>query len=95
MYNVRRLDTTFDAYGVDLAMVVIWGIGEQNLHEVDVGKSVEFNIKIDGRPLGGKLAANPLGIIHSINCLFPLFSTSDIVRDSQLLFQGPNGILIP
>ena len=58
MYNVRRLDTTFDAYGVDLTMVIIWAIREQNLHEVDFGQFAEFNIKIDGRPLGGKLAAH-------------------------------------
>ncbi|XP_022793059.1 uncharacterized protein LOC111332064 [Stylophora pistillata] len=53
IYNVRRLDTNFDAYAVDLSMVLTWAIREQRLHGSDQ-EDMEFNIKIDGRPLGGR-----------------------------------------
>ena len=42
----------FDACDVDLQSVLVWAIREQQLYGCDK-KEMEFNIKLDGRPLGG------------------------------------------
>lgn len=45
-------DADFDACDVDLSSVLVWAIREQRLHSCDP-EDMEFNIKLDGRPLGG------------------------------------------
>ena len=50
--QVRKLNTDFHACGVDLSSVLVWAIREQHLHSSDT-ENLEFNIKLDGRPLGG------------------------------------------
>ena len=45
-------DVVFDASGEDLQSVLVWAIREQQLHGCDK-EEMEFNIKLDGRPLGG------------------------------------------
>ena len=42
----------FEACDVDLSSVLVWAIREQRLHSQDT-TDMEFNIKLDGRPLGG------------------------------------------
>jgi len=46
------MDTDFDACDVDLSGVLVWAIREQRLFSSDT-EGMEFNIKLDGRPLGG------------------------------------------
>lgn len=46
-------DADFDACDVDLYSVLVWAIREQCLHSDEDKQDKEFNIKLDGRPLGG------------------------------------------
>ena len=50
--SVERMKTDFPSYGVDLSSVLAWAIREQRLHSSDTD-NMEFNVKLDGRPLGG------------------------------------------
>ena len=50
--KIEKMKTDFHAWGVDLASVLVWAIREQCLLSSD-HESMEFNIKLDGRPLGG------------------------------------------
>lgn len=45
-------EADFEAYSVDLHAVLVWAIREQRLHSADL-EDMEFNIKLDGRPLEG------------------------------------------
>ena len=45
-------DFDFDACDVDLQSVLVWVIREQQLYGCDK-KEMEFNMKLDGRPLAG------------------------------------------
>ena len=41
-------------YCVDLKAILSWAIRESRLHQLTgTKKTVEFNLKLDGRPLGG------------------------------------------
>ncbi|KAL9970998.1 hypothetical protein ACROYT_G023472 [Oculina patagonica] len=51
--SIQKMGTEFHSYGVDLASVLVWAIREQRLFSSDTD-TMEFNIKLDGRPLGGK-----------------------------------------
>lgn len=54
--SIQNMGTDFHACGVDLASVLVWAIREQRLHSSDTeSNTMEFNIKLDGRPLGGKI----------------------------------------
>ena len=46
-------DADFDACDVYLYSVLVWAIREQRLHSHEDKQDKEFNIKLDGRPLGG------------------------------------------
>jgi len=48
----RNPQASKEAYEVDLESVVVWAIREQRLHNQD-GEELEFNLKLDGRSLGG------------------------------------------
>ena len=50
--KIGRMQTEFDACSVDLSSVLVWAIREQCLLSSDQ-ENMEFNIKLDGRPLGG------------------------------------------
>ena len=51
--NISKVkDVDFEACDVDLQLVIVWAIREQRLYGCD-SKDMEFNIKLDGRPLGG------------------------------------------
>lgn len=43
----------FDGCDVDLYSVLVWTIREQRLHSHEDKQDKEFNIKLDGCPLGG------------------------------------------
>ena len=45
-------DLDFEACDVELHSVLVWAIREQRLYGCDLDEK-EFNIKLDGRPLGG------------------------------------------
>lgn len=47
-------DAEFEACDVNLSSILVWAIREQRLFSQDTA-DMEFNIKLDGRPLGGKL----------------------------------------
>ena len=49
---IQSTKTDFHSCDVDLASVLVWAIRKQHLHLAD-SDSIEFNIKLDGRPLGG------------------------------------------
>lgn len=51
--KIQDLDLDFASCGVDLSSVLTWAIREQRLYSSDKNM-MEFNIKIDGRPLGGR-----------------------------------------
>lgn len=52
-FQIARVNSAdFDAWNVHLYSVLIWAIREQHLHSCD-SENKEFNIKLDGRPLGG------------------------------------------
>lgn len=53
--HIQKMDTDFNAYGVDLGSVLVWVIREQRLLSEDTSDTMEFNIKLDGRPLEGKV----------------------------------------
>ena len=50
--KIDRMDTQFDACDVDLSVVLVWAIRKQCLFSSDT-ENMEFNIKLDGRLLGG------------------------------------------
>jgi len=52
-FSVEKMDTDFEAYCVNLPTVLAWAIREQNLNACSDSTNLEFNIKLDGRPLGG------------------------------------------
>lgn len=53
-FKIARVkDADFDAWNVHLNSVLVWAIREQHLHSCN-SEDKEFNIKLDGRPLGGK-----------------------------------------
>lgn len=52
--SIQKMDTDFHSCGVDLASVLVWAIREQRLYSADT-MDMEFNIKLDGRPLGGTI----------------------------------------
>ena len=49
----RVEDADFDACDVDPQSVLVWAKREQRLHHCDT-EDLEFNVKLDGRPLGGE-----------------------------------------
>ena len=50
--NIAKMkDVEFDACGIDLHSVLVWVIREERLFTCD-NEDMEFNIKLDGRPLG-------------------------------------------
>ena len=53
--SIKKMDTDFHSCGVDLASVLVWAIREQRLYSPDISDLMEFNIKLDGRSLGGKI----------------------------------------
>lgn len=53
----RINDADFEACDVDLRSVLVWAIREQHLHCCDTD-NLEFNVKLDGRPLGGECINN-------------------------------------
>ena len=55
--KIQKMNTEFDACSVDLSSVLVWAIREQRLVSSDQD-SIEFNIKLDGRPLGGAVYIN-------------------------------------
>ena len=52
--SFQKMDTDFHSCSVDLAPVLVWAIREQRLCSSDTD-TIEFNIKLDGRPLGGRI----------------------------------------
>ncbi|KAK3736982.1 hypothetical protein QZH41_015632, partial [Actinostola sp. cb2023] len=51
--KINHMETDFPACGVNLQAILVWAIREQRLYGADTPQ-MEFNVKIDGRPLGGK-----------------------------------------
>ncbi|XP_031573731.1 uncharacterized protein LOC116307600 [Actinia tenebrosa] len=56
--NVNKMNTSFDACCVDLPTTLVWAIREHRLYASSDQSEIEFNIKIDGRPLGGNYSLN-------------------------------------
>lgn len=52
--SIQKMNTDFHSCGVDLASVLVWAIREQRLWSSDTD-TMEFNITLDGHPLGGKI----------------------------------------
>lgn len=47
--------TDFDGCDMNLYSVLVWTIREQRLHSLEDKQDKEFNLKLDGHLLGGKL----------------------------------------
>ena len=62
--SIKKMDTDFLSCGVDLASVLVWAIREQRLYSPDISDLMEFNIKLDGRSLGGKIG-DPFIVMHN------------------------------
>ena len=52
--SIQKMKTDFHSCGVDLSSVLVWAIREQRLYSSDAD-TMEFNVKLDGRPLGGMM----------------------------------------
>ena len=48
-------------YGISLKMALMWQIRQSRLHQA-TSEELEFNLKIDGRPLAGGYKIQNLGI---------------------------------
>ena len=59
----RVNDADFEACDVDLQSVLVWAIREQRLHCCGT-EDLEFNVKLDGRPLGGECINNIFVTLH-------------------------------
>lgn len=79
-------DVDFDACDVDLQSVLVWAIREQQLYGCDK-EEMEFNIKLDGRPLGG-MQYRILNDTVSIDYLLKSLLTCDLVRFSSKLLSS-------
>lgn len=77
---IQKLPTDFQSRGVDLSSVLVWAIREQQLYTDR--DSLEFNIKLDGRPLGGVL----IEII-----LIILLLSSNNIMDMRVSTSSPSG----
>ena len=59
--SIHKMNTEFHSCGVDLASVLVWAVREQRLYSADTD-IMEFNIKLDGRELGGKFLLEYFGM---------------------------------
>ena len=66
--SIKKMDTDFHSCGVDLASVLVWAIREQRLYSPDISDLMEFNIKLDGRSLGGK-NGDTFIVMHKKPCM--------------------------
>ena len=64
--SIHKMNTEFHSCGVDLASVLVWAVREQRLYSADTD-IMEFNIKLDGRELGGKFLLEYFGIQYSVS----------------------------
>ena len=64
--KIQKMKTEFDACSVDLSSVLVWAIREQRLVSSDQDR-IEFNIKLDGRPLGG-IVKNNINVVF-VSCI--------------------------
>ena len=53
-------------YGISMKMAVVWQIRQSRLHQT-ASESLEFNLKLDGRPLAG---------ILSLQCTYYIYTLS-------------------
>ena len=51
-FQLEPLDQTLRGYGISLKMALAWQIRQTRLHQ-GTSEVLEFNLKIDGRPLAG------------------------------------------
>lgn len=52
-------------YGISMKMAVVWQIRQSRLHQT-ASESLEFNLKLDGRPLAGILSLQCTYYIYTI-----------------------------
>lgn len=82
--KIDRMNADFDACDVDLSAVLVWAIREQRLFSNDT-EDMEFNIKLDGRPLGGvyKLFWS-LSIVTTIDRLIKCCQNNRLALNSKV-----------
>ena len=51
-FQLEPLDEAIRGYGISLKMALMWQIRQSRLHQA-TSEELEFNLKIDGRPLAG------------------------------------------
>lgn len=61
--KLKELETDFPSCDVSLSSLFVWAIREQRLYGAD-NQTMEFNIKIDGRTLGGLM-----NLMRSYHCM--------------------------
>ena len=64
-----ELAAELQGYGISLKIALIWQILQSHLHE-DIPESgvLEFNLKLDGRPLAGMI---PVEFFFLVRCISP------------------------
>ena len=64
VFKLEPLAAELRGYGISLKMALIWQIRQSRLHQ-DISQSdlLEFNLKLDGRPLSG-ISVIFVGLIH-------------------------------
>jgi len=78
-------DVDFDACDVDLQSVLVWAIREQQLYGCEKDE-MEFNTKLDGRPLGGACMEYCFTIQNELTTLIDIFA---YLRSGEVFLQAP------
>ena len=60
-FQLEPLDEAIRGYGISLKMALMWQIRQSRLHQA-TSEELEFNLKIDGRPLVGGYKIENFGI---------------------------------
>lgn len=60
IFQLEPLDESIHVCSISLKMAVAWQIRQSRLHQATISKMQEFNLKLDGRPLGGMYTKYPL-----------------------------------
>ena len=60
-FQLEPLDEAIRGYGISLKISLMWQIRQSRLHQA-TSEELEFNLKIDGRPLAGGYKIQNVGI---------------------------------
>lgn len=67
--QLEPIDQTKRGYGISLKMALAWQIRQTRLHQARTSEVLEFNLKIDRRPLAGILKSQMICCLYDITYL--------------------------